>query len=71
MPLDPTILEYALIVTTASSCDRPSSALRVKFSVDGDMYSVTIPMTVADFARMVDDGEDIVSFIKSQEVFQD
>nr|CDJ87981.1 unnamed protein product [Haemonchus contortus] len=64
---EPTILEYALVVTTASSCNRPSSELRVKFILEGNVHCASVPMTVADFAKIVEE-EDVVSFLKRQEV---
>ncbi|KAJ1362881.1 hypothetical protein KIN20_022590 [Parelaphostrongylus tenuis] len=64
MSSQPEILEYALVVTTASSTERPSSSLRVKYSSGREIRTTDLPMTVAKYAQMIEDQADIVSYIR-------
>ncbi|VDL74832.1 unnamed protein product [Nippostrongylus brasiliensis] len=63
-------IKRKLSVTTASSDNQRSSNLRVKYSSKGRILSTTIPLSVARFAQMVEEHEDIISFIEKEAVFQ-
>lgn len=70
MSSDAKVLEYALVVTTASSRNHTTSELRAKYSENGRTHSLSIPMTVADYAGKMEDRVDITTFIEDAATVQ-